>query len=117
MSLRRILTRFTAWECPGIGESGPARLKRHGRPGLVRSPTRASTRDMRDRLVDACMESYLEWREECEHLEGAYHRWARSKRPGRDLAFPASRAALEREEKAALVYEVMLERVARRARR
>jgi hypothetical protein len=63
------------------------------------------------------MESHLEWRQECEHLEGAYHRWASSKRPDRNLAFRAYRAALDREEKAARVYEVMLERVARPARR
>jgi hypothetical protein len=70
-----------------------------------------------DRLVDACIDSYIEWREECENLAGAYDRWAGSRRRDRRLAFPAYRAALDREEKAALVYEVMVERVASRARR
>ena len=81
------------------------------------SLTRTSRRAARDRLVDACIDSYVEWREECANVESAYHIWAGSMTPDRRLAFPAYRAALDREEKAALVYEVMVERVASRARR
>jgi hypothetical protein len=120
MSPRRILTRLTASASPSIGEPRPARPERRDGPegpALVTSPTQASRRAARDRLVDACIESYVEWREECVHLEGAYHRWAGSGGPDRDLAFPAFRAALDREEKAALVYEFMIERVARRTSR
>jgi hypothetical protein len=71
----------------------------------MRSPTRALRRAWRDLHVDAYIESYVEWREECEDLRGAYHRWAVCGRLDRDLAFRAYRAALDREEKAALVYE------------
>jgi hypothetical protein len=57
-----------------------------------------------DPRVDVFVESYVEWREECQSLEIAYARWARSKRAGRNLAFAAYRAALDREEKAAHVF-------------
>jgi hypothetical protein len=57
-----------------------------------------------DPRVDAFVESYVDWREECRALEAAYARWERAERPGRDLAFAAYRAALDREEKAAHVF-------------
>jgi hypothetical protein len=82
----------------------------------VRSPTRALRRDRRELLVDAYIDSYVEWCEECEDLWGAYHRWAVCGRLDRDLAFRAYRAALDREEKAALVHEFTAERLASRRR-
>jgi hypothetical protein len=57
-----------------------------------------------DPRVDVFVESYVDWREECRTLEAAYARWRRSERPGRNLAFAAYRAALDREEKAAHVF-------------
>jgi hypothetical protein len=81
----------------------------------MRPPTRAAKAGWRDRLIDAYTESYVEWREECADLHGAYQRWAVSVPRDRDLAFLAYRAALDREEKAALVYELNVEQLARRA--
>jgi len=64
------------------------------------------------RRVDAYIESYVEWREECGHLQYAYQRWTGSGRLERDLAFAAYRAALDREEKAARAYELLGQQVA-----
>lgn len=58
----------------------------------------------RDPRIDAFIDSYVEWREECEALETAYWRWTKSRCSERDLGFAAYRAALDREEKAASVY-------------
>jgi hypothetical protein len=89
-------------------------------------------RAWRDPLVDAYVERYVAWREECRHLRGAYQRRTVSGALDRDpvrahlvqreherdrLAFGAYRAALDREEKAAGVYELTAEQIARRARR
>ena len=63
-----------------------------------------------DGLTDALIESYVDWREECADLHGAYRRWTLSEPRDGDLAFLAYRAALDREEKAAL------EQLGRRAR-
>jgi hypothetical protein len=78
----------------------------------MRWPMRA----WRDPLVDAYVERYVDWREECDHLKSAYQRWTVSGALDRDLAFGAYRAALDREEKAAGVYELMAEQIARRVR-
>jgi hypothetical protein len=67
----------------------------------------------RDRLVDAFVESYVEWREGCEDVESAYHRWTASASADRDLAFLAYQAALDREEKAAHVHELRAEQLDR----
>jgi hypothetical protein len=75
------------------------------------SPTRASQRAIRNLHVDAYIESYVRWREECEDLWDAYDRWVVCGRLDRDLAFRAYRAALDREEKAALVHEFSVERL------
>jgi hypothetical protein len=82
----------------------------------MRPPTRAAKLGWRDRLIDACIESYVEWREGCADLHGAYQRWTGSVSRDRDLAFLAYRAALDREEKAALVYELLVGQLARGAR-
>ena len=83
----------------------------------MKSAGRALSGDWRDPLVDAYIESYVEWREECVHLRGAYDRWVISGALDRDLAFRAYRAALDREERGAVVYELRAELLARRARR
>jgi hypothetical protein len=77
----------------------------------MRSLTRTLRRSFRDRLVDAAMDSYVEWREESEDVRGAYQRWAVSVLVDRELAFRAYRAALDREEKAALVHGFTVERL------
>jgi hypothetical protein len=83
----------------------------------MRPPTRAAKLGWRDRLIDAFVESYVDWREGCADLHGAYRRWSLSEPRDRDLAFLAYRAALDREEKAALVHEVVAGQLARRADR
>jgi hypothetical protein len=74
---------------------------------MLRAPRRAG----HDLLVDAFIESYVEWREECNELRRAYRRWAACAWPDRDLAFGAYRAALDREEKAASVHEFVSQRL------
>jgi hypothetical protein len=81
----------------------------------MRPPTRAAKLGPRNRLTDAYIESYVEWREGCADLHGAYRRWVLSEPRDRDLAFLAYRAALDREEKAAFVYELVAEQLAPRA--
>jgi hypothetical protein len=64
-------------------------------------------------LVDTFIETYVEWREECADLRRAYRRWATAGWPDRDMAFGAYRAALDREEKAASVHELVSQRLGR----
>lgn len=81
----------------------------------MKSRTGAAKLGWRNRLIDSYIESYVEWREGCADLHSAYRRWALSEPRDRDLAFLAYRAALDREEKAALVYEHVAEQLARQA--
>jgi hypothetical protein len=81
----------------------------------MRPRTRAAKLGQRDRLIDAYIESYVDWREGCAEVHTAYRRWPLSEPRDRDLAFLAYRAALDREEKAALAYELIAEQLARRA--
>jgi hypothetical protein len=81
----------------------------------MKSPTRSAKLGWRDRLIDTYIESYVEWREGCADLYWAYRSWTLSEPPDRDLAFLAYRAALDREEKAARVYELAAGQLARRA--
>jgi hypothetical protein len=80
---------------------------------LSGSHTRIPRIGLRERLVDAFVESYVEWREGCDDLERAYQRWAGSAPVDRELAFLAYRAALDREEKAAHVHELRADALAR----
>ena len=55
-------------------------------------------------LEDACLESYVRWREACADVRLAYEHWESSSRhDGRD-AFAVYHAALDQEECAARVY-------------
>ena len=81
----------------------------------MRPRTQALTLCWRDRLTDAYIESYVDWREGCADVHSAYRRWTLSDPRDRNLTFLAYRAALDREEKAALVYELIAEQIARRA--
>jgi hypothetical protein len=83
---------------------------------LIGALTRPSRVGLRDRLVDAFIESYVEWREGCDDLQRAYQRWVGSAPVDRELAFRAYRAALDREEKAALVHEQRADQLARQVR-
>jgi hypothetical protein len=83
--------------------------------GRMRSLARTLRRGYRDRLVDSAVDTYVEWREESQDVRGAYQRWAVSGLVDRELAFRAYHAALDREEKAALVHGFTVERLVRRA--
>jgi hypothetical protein len=55
-------------------------------------------------------EVYVDWREESAASEEAYGRWSIASDADRALAFTAYKAALEREEQAAIVYRNHLRR-------
>ena len=61
--------------------------------------------------VDALLERYVYWREECIEVRETYRRWAGSERLQRGLAHGAYLAALDREELAARAYADQIERV------
>ncbi len=67
-------------------------------------------------LLDELVEAYVTWRERSTDVRDAYARW--SQRPGgRDAeAFVDYRVALDREERAAAAYQVLVERVQHRQR-
>jgi hypothetical protein len=67
--------------------------------------------DAAARLVDDFLASYVCWREASEAVRTAYDRWRRGQRPDRRLAFAAYRAALDREEHAALLFRERAELV------
>ena len=56
------------------------------------------------------MDVYVDWREESAALEESYGRWSIASDADRALAFTAYKAALEREEQAAIVYRNHLRR-------
>ncbi len=65
------------------------------------------------RLIDALLERYVSWREECRGVRQAYQRWAVSDRCQRALAYAVYVAALDREEQAARAYADQIDRVTR----
>ena len=62
-------------------------------------------------LVDAMIDDYVSWREECVSVESAYENWSRAPRRDATLAFTAYLAALDREEHAAATYRRRVEQV------
>ena len=62
----------------------------------------------REQLADRAFQHYLDWRDETSTLERAYDRWVRSPRDERAFAFAAYKAALDREEHAAVRYEAAM---------
>ena len=64
------------------------------------------------RLMDRMISAYVDWREECVGVWGAYESWSGAPRLDRPLAFSAYHAALEREEQASRVYAGLLGRLA-----
>ncbi len=71
------------------------------------------TAEVRSELVDALVDAYVEWREECLALAQAYQRWSSGSAADRDLAFAAYRAALDREQQASSIYADRSRRVER----
>jgi hypothetical protein len=63
-------------------------------------------------LVDALIEHYVSWREECTAVALSYENWSRAESGDRTLAFSAYVAALDREELAAESYRRLTAEVA-----
>jgi hypothetical protein len=59
-------------------------------------------------LIDATVDSYVDWREEAAALRRAYRRWRDAPLRDRPLAFAAYTAALDREERAGDLYATVL---------
>ncbi len=75
-------------------------------PGATRARSRALVARP-DPRVDALLDRYVEWRDECAAVHGAYQQWISSDRADHGLAYAAYRAALDREQKAAAVYQLI----------
>jgi hypothetical protein len=76
-----------------------------------RLPRGRSLKADRSAAVDEFMDGWVCWREACEDVRSAYERWNGAPLPQRALAFGSYRAALEREEQAALVYAIWTDRL------
>ena len=63
-------------------------------------------------LVDALIEHYVSWREECAAVASSYENWSRAESGDRALAFSAYVAALDREELAAASYRDVIAEIA-----
>jgi hypothetical protein len=63
--------------------------------------------------IDALLERYILWREECRAVSLAYSDWDHSERADRHLAYASYIAALDREEHAASSYAAQIERIKR----
>ena len=62
----------------------------------------------RERLIDEAFRHYLDWRDECAAVAAAYRNWASTAAAESALLFAAYVAALDREERAAVQYELVL---------
>jgi hypothetical protein len=60
------------------------------------------------RLVDGLIDAYVRWREACLQVSDAYGSWANETGLGATSAFGQYMAALDREERAAEVYAVLV---------
>lgn len=67
-------------------------------------------------LIDAAMDSYVDWRQESAAVELAYRRCQQAASHDRDRAFDEYLAALDREEQAANEYQSFIERAGAAAR-
>lgn len=68
-----------------------------------------------NQLIDAMIDVYVSWREECAAVAWSYVNWGHTERPDKHLAFCAHIAALDREAQAAACYRRATERIASRA--
>ena len=62
-------------------------------------------------LVYDLLECWLLWRTACDDVDGAYARWRASVGRDRRTAFETYRSALDREETAAGIYSVSIDRM------
>jgi hypothetical protein len=57
-----------------------------------------------DTFVDATLDAYIEWREECDAVGVAYRSWSAASADDSPLAFAVYVAALDREQRASNAY-------------
>ena len=76
-----------------------------------RPPRGRSSQGESRSLLDEFIDSWVCWRVACADVRSAYGRWEGAKAPQRALAFESYRAALEREEQAALAYAISTDRL------
>ena len=62
-------------------------------------------------VVDAAVDAYVRWREECANACEAYRRWSSAPKADQMLASCGYMAALDREESAATVYADAMRRL------
>jgi hypothetical protein len=62
------------------------------------------------RLIRRLTYAYIDWREECAALEAAYRRWVSADAADAELAFVAYKAALDREQRASVIYGELVSR-------
>ena len=65
----------------------------------------------RREAFDAAFDAYLDWRERCDAVQGAYAQWTHSARADAARAFGAYERALDLEERAANAYAGLITRV------
>jgi hypothetical protein len=73
----------------------------------------ASAQAKLDDLVDELVDRYLCWREECVSVQSSYDNWIRAAAGEQGLAYSAHVAALDREERAAVIYQRCAELITR----
>ncbi len=69
--------------------------------------------ERRRQYVDELIDDYVNWREACAAVAVSYEKWRCSDRPDEKLAFTVYVAALDREEQAAIAYQLAVAQVAR----
>jgi hypothetical protein len=81
--------------------------------GFFARPRPLIAASARGAAAEALIDGYVAWREAASAVEAAYERWTRCTSSDRFLAFAGYKAALEREERAADVYQRRIERLRR----
>jgi hypothetical protein len=80
-------------------------------PSRSEASSQAPPTPIEDRVVDAMIQAYVDWREESSAVWDAYTRWSSVPSTDAGLAYAAYRAALDRERQAADVYADLIRRV------
>jgi hypothetical protein len=108
---------------PGPGARQSLRAPSADEPERACTRARADTRgtsvqssafaaDRRRQYVDELIDDYVNWREACAAVAASYEEWTCSDRPDKKLAFSVYVAALDREEQAAIAYQLAVAQVA-----
>jgi hypothetical protein len=75
------------------------------------SQRRRFDQSLRDQLIDEAFARYLDWLAESESVNAAYGMWSAAAQTEGALPFAAYGAALDREERAATVYRLVVDRL------